>query len=220
MEACATGLILRVRPFSDTSVIVHWLTLEHGRVATLARGARRPKSPFLGRLDLFFECEFSFQRSRQSDLHALREVRLVDPHARLREDLGWEQASYAATFLEQVTETDTPLREVAGLFHGFLVHLTRQPPQARTVYAFELKLLRELGLEPGGATREGTVALALARRLADASWDDIAALQVLADQARALRQFLQGFLIHQFGRLARGRTEALHAGRSHSMTRK
>ena len=193
---------------------MHWLTLEHGRVATLARGARRPKSPFLGRLDLFFECEFSFQRSRQSDLHALREVRLVDPHARLREELGWlEQASYAATFLEQVTETDTPLREVACLFHDFLVHLTRQPPQARTVFAFEIKLLRELGLEPGGAAREGTVAVALARRLADASWEDIASLQVPADEARALRQFLHGFLLQQFGRLARGRADALHAGR-------
>ena len=37
MEGRATGIVLRVRPYSDTSLIVHWLTGEHGRIATMAR---------------------------------------------------------------------------------------------------------------------------------------------------------------------------------------
>ena len=44
----ATGLVLRTRPLTETSLIVLWLTREAGRLATVAKGARRPKSPFRG----------------------------------------------------------------------------------------------------------------------------------------------------------------------------
>src|SRR6185312_16938283 len=73
MDERATGIILRTRLLTDTSLIVHWLTPDCGRIATAAKGARRPKSPFRGKLDLFFEADFSFARSRRSELHILRE---------------------------------------------------------------------------------------------------------------------------------------------------
>src|SRR5206468_11240639 len=87
MIANATGLILRTRPLTETSLIVHWLTPNFGRLATVAKGARRPKSPFRGQLDLFYLADFSFYRSRRSDLHILREVSLRDTNAALRQDL-------------------------------------------------------------------------------------------------------------------------------------
>ena len=72
MIESATGIILRTRPLTDTSLIVRWLTPNFGRMATVAKGARRLKSPFLGKLDLFYLADFSFSRSRHSDLHILR----------------------------------------------------------------------------------------------------------------------------------------------------
>ena len=74
MIESATGIILRTRPLTETSLIVNWLTAEHGRISTVAKGARRPKSAFAGKLDLCYEAEFTFTRSRRSELHALREV--------------------------------------------------------------------------------------------------------------------------------------------------
>ena len=44
----ATGIVLRTYPLTETSLIIHWLTAELGRLATVAKGARRPKSPFRG----------------------------------------------------------------------------------------------------------------------------------------------------------------------------
>src|SRR5918996_3333774 len=100
MDERATGIILRTRPLTETSLIVQWLTPDAGRIATVAKGARRPKSPFRGKLDLFYEADFSFARSRKSELHTLREVVLRETHSELREDLGWiQQASYAAAFI-------------------------------------------------------------------------------------------------------------------------
>src|SRR5471032_2570476 len=101
------GIILRTRPLTETSLIVHWLTPDFGRIATVAKGARRHKSPFLGKLDLFYLADFSFRRSRSSDLHNLREVKLHETHGAIREDiLKLQQAAYAANFIAQATETE------------------------------------------------------------------------------------------------------------------
>src|ERR1039457_7049546 len=113
MIQTATGLILRTRLLTETSLIVHWLTPNFGRIATVAKGARRPKSPFLGKLDLFYVADLSFNRSRHSDLHVLREVSLREMHGALREDiLKLRQAAYAAAFIGQATESETPLPAV------------------------------------------------------------------------------------------------------------
>src|SRR5471030_1660546 len=115
MIESATGLILRTRPLTETSLIVHWLTPDFGRIATVAKGARRAKSPFAGNLDLFYLADFSFSRSRRSDLHQLREVSLRETHVAISSDiLKLQQAAYAANFIEQATETETPLPAVYG----------------------------------------------------------------------------------------------------------
>src|SRR5688572_10901058 len=133
MDERTSGIILRTRPLTETSLIVHWLTPDLGRIATVAKGARRPKSPFRGKLDLFYEADFSFARSRKSELHNLREVVLRDTHSKLREELGWiQQASYCAGFIEQTTEADTPLLEIFELMVSMLRHLSERPPQPRT----------------------------------------------------------------------------------------
>src|SRR5712671_90385 len=144
MTESTTGLILRTRPLTETSLIVHWLTPNFGRLATVARGARRPKSPFRGKLDLFYLADFSFLRSRRSDLHNLREVSLKQTHPRLREDLGRvQQASYCAALLEQSTEAETPLPGLFELFRSLLDQVGSQSPKPQAVFAFELKLLEQ-----------------------------------------------------------------------------
>src|SRR5438876_1491203 len=97
MTERTTGLILRTRPLTETSLIVQWLTADFGRLSTVAKGGRRPKSPFRGKLDLFYQAEFSFFRSRRSELHNLCEVSLLQTHPVLRQELSYlQQAAYCA----------------------------------------------------------------------------------------------------------------------------
>ncbi|MBN2508349.1 MAG: DNA repair protein RecO [Verrucomicrobia bacterium] len=211
MDERTTGFILRTRPLTETSLIVHWLTADLGRVATVAKGARRPKSPFRGKLDLFYEADLSLVRSRRSDLHTLREVALRNPHAVLREDLQrLRQTAYAATLIEQTTETETPLPELHDLFRSFLEHLCAHPPAAATLWAFELKLLDHLGLAPGdsppGLNPASRDAL---RQLAAADWPALAALRLPHTQMRDLHHFLHRFLTFHLGRVPRGRDSAV-----------
>ncbi len=214
VESRATGIILRTRPLTETSLIVHWLTADCGRVATVAKGARRPKSPFRGKLDLFYECDFTFARSRRSELHALREARLIESHSALRRTMGWlEQAAYAAALIEQTTETETPLPGFLELMTSFLCHLPGQAPQPRTVFAFELRLLQELGLLPDPAVLPLTSgSRELVTGLALLEWSALGALKPTAIQVRELDTWLRDFLLHHLGRIPPGRDGAVGGG--------
>ena len=211
MNETGIGLVLRTRPLTETSLIVHWLTPELGRLATVAKGALRPKSPFRGKLDLFYLAEFSFVRSRRSELHTLREVSLRETHSALRQDLAYlRQASYCAALIEQTTEMDTPLPGVYELLLGLLEHLPRQSAQPQSILAFELKLLAMLGLQPDWTQRKlspGT--LAVAKQLAENDWPFIARLRLSGVQTSELSRFLHGFLIYHLGRIPKAREEAV-----------
>jgi DNA repair protein RecO (recombination protein O) len=211
MIESSTGIILRTRPLTETSLIVHWLTPELGRLATVAKGARRPRSPFAGKLDLFYSADFSFSRSRRSELHTLREAILRETRSAIREDITKLQAAaYAANFIEQVTETETPVPEIFELARGFLDWLGKQPPTPPSLFALELKLLRELGLEPD--TNESRLTLGakkIVTVLTEAGWMDSARLKLSGPQTQELGRWLHGFLIFHLGRLPRGRGAAL-----------
>ncbi len=207
----ATGIILRTRPLTETSLIVNWLTPDLGRVSTVAKGARRPKSPFRGKLDLFYEGDFSFQRSRRSELHALREVSLHATHAALRQEMGWlQQASYGAALIEQATERETPLPAIYELMRGLLAALPQYPPRPQTLFAFELKLLDELGLKPELAETKLTPgAKLIAEKLAALDWAQASRLKPSELQNRELQQFLHGFILDHLEKIPGGRTAAL-----------
>jgi DNA repair protein RecO (recombination protein O) len=207
----ATGVILRTRPLTETSLIVHWLTEDLGRLATVAKGARRNKSSFRGRLDLFYLAELSFARSRRSELHTLREVRVIETHPGLRQELAHlQQASYCAMLIEQTTETEAPLGALFGHFTGLLAWLPQHPARPQTIFAFELKLLDDLGLKPNAAeTKLSAGARQILDCLAEQEWEDIFRLRLSAAQVEEIRQFLHGFLIYHLGKIPRGRASAL-----------
>ena len=207
MIESATGIILRTRLLTETSLIVSWLTPDFGRISTVAKGARRPKSPFAGKLDLFYEASFSFSRSRRSELHNLREVSLRETHEPLRHEINYlQQAAYGAALLQQATETETPLAAPYDLMRTLLAHLPQQPPQPQTIFAFELKLLAELGLAPDLEDSHLTPgARRIAATLVAGDWAAIARLKLSEPQVKEFRQFLHGFLIFHLGKIPKGR---------------
>lgn len=208
MTERTTGIVLRIYPFTETSLVVHWLTSDFGRIATVAKGARRPKSPFRGKLDLFYLAEFTFRRSRRSELHTLQEVRVVDAHAALRRDLQLlQQAAYCAGLIQQHTETETPMPEMFELMRDLLQHLsTKARPQA--ILAFELKFLNELGLTPGFDKEEAEVLEAI-KVLTLSKWHASLNRNLTARQIKEIANFLRGFLTYHLGKIPAGRDAAL-----------
>jgi len=141
------AILLRKRKLSDSSLIVSWCTESLGCIATVARGARRPKSPFAGKLDLFFEAEIQFRRSRRTHLHNLTETVLRNPHAGIRENyLRTQTASYFVELVEISTEPEHPAPELFSLLQRALGFLDRQDANLRAVRHFETELARLNGV--------------------------------------------------------------------------
>ena len=141
------AILLRKRKFSDTSLIVSWCTESLGCIQTVARGARRTKSPFAGKLDLFFEAEIQIARSRRSDLHTLTEVVLKNPFGGIRNNyLRTQTAAYFVELIEICTERDHREPELFGLLGRAFGYLDANEPTPRAVAHFETELARIAGV--------------------------------------------------------------------------
>ncbi len=139
--------LIRLTRLTDTSLIVHWFSEDHGLVKTVARAALRPKSVFAGRLDLFFSGEISFQQSRKGELHALREVSIRHWREGLRKNYtATLLAGYCCQLLESAVEPEHPEPELHGLLDRALDHIESAGPSMRALRHFERELARLLGI--------------------------------------------------------------------------
>jgi DNA repair protein RecO (recombination protein O) len=189
-------------------VVQQWLTRDLGRLSTVAKGARRTKSPFRGKLDLFYLADLSFQRSQRSELHTLREVIVHDFHASLRENLcHLQQAAYFVHLIEQSTEKETPLPGIFVLITEALETLTKVSARPLTVFGFEMKLLRELGLHPKYDLSPGS--REILSMCVNAGWSTFARLKMAPAQVSEISKFLNAFITYHLGRVPMGRAAAL-----------
>jgi DNA repair protein RecO (recombination protein O) len=144
---------MRKTRFSDTSLIVTWFTLAHGKLKTMAKGALRPKSRFSGTLDLFYTCEISIARSARSELHTLREASVLNSRSNLRQNYtSVALAAYFVEVLDLVTEPEHPAPELHDLLARGLGYLDSKPPTQRALLHFESELSRLLGIQHPGMT--------------------------------------------------------------------
>ena len=161
MESTA-AILLRKRKLSDTSLIISWCTESLGCIQTAAKGARRAKSPFAGKLDLFYEAEIQIARSWKSNLHSLTEVALKNPFPGIRENLRRTQAaSYFVELIELCTESDHHEPELFSLLRRAFAYLDKQDPDLRAVLHFETELARIAGVHDA-KTLKSNPAMALA----------------------------------------------------------
>jgi DNA repair protein RecO (recombination protein O) len=154
------AILLRKRRFSDTSLIISWCTEAMGCIQTMAKGARRPKSPFAGKLDLFFETEIQILRSRKSDLHTLTEVALRNPFAGIRKTyLRTQTAAYFVELIELCTERDHCEPELFELLRRAFGYLDMNDPDLPAVRHFETELARITGVHHHAGGRDPAMAL-------------------------------------------------------------
>jgi DNA repair protein RecO (recombination protein O) len=146
MESTA-AILLRKRKLSDTSLIVSWCTESLGCIQTAAKGARRARSPFAGKLDLFFEAEIQISRSRRSNLHTLSEVVLRNPFGGIRKThLRTQTAAYFVELIEICTESDHHEPELFALLRRAFTYLNDHDPTSKAVAHFETELARIAGV--------------------------------------------------------------------------
>jgi DNA repair protein RecO (recombination protein O) len=199
----AAAIVLRVQPVTESSLIVTWFTRECGKLKTLAKGARRPKSPLRGKIDLFYLDEILFLRSRRSDLHLLHDCFLENPHAKLRVSVPvLTAASYVCELVDAVTVVEDANGKVFDLLVTTLKLLQRGPNPAVLIW-FELQLLAASGWKAGWQPQTATGKLLCS--LTETTAAGAARVKLSDAQVRLAQEALWPFWDQHVGRPPRSR---------------
>jgi DNA repair protein RecO (recombination protein O) len=136
------ALVLHTRPYRETSLIVEAYSRDHGRIALMARGARRPKSALRGLLLPFQPLALSW--SGRGELRTLVRAEWRGPYSPLKGQ-ALICGFYLNELLLKLLPRDDPHEGLFAVYEDTLAALARDGEQAAVLRRFEMCLLRELG---------------------------------------------------------------------------
>ncbi|MFN6960907.1 MAG: DNA repair protein RecO [Rhodocyclaceae bacterium] len=138
----AAAFLLHSHPFSETSLILEIFAREHGRLALLARGARRPRSALRGILHAFQPLELSWFGG--GEVKTLAKAEWLGGLPLLRGP-GLLVGYYLNELLMKLLPREDPHPVLFDAYGAALMALSRGATEAAELRRFEKILLRELG---------------------------------------------------------------------------
>jgi DNA repair protein RecO (recombination protein O) len=144
------AIVLRSIRFGEADRILHLYTPDHGRLAAIAKGARRASSRFGARLEPFVHVHLVLREGR-GELFTVNSADTVVVNAGLRDHASTlDAAARACDAVTRLFESAEPHPEVFVLLANELALLGSDATQARPAngLAFRLKLLLAAGIVP------------------------------------------------------------------------
>ena len=144
------AVVLRGIKYGEADRILHLYTPDRGRVSAIAKGVRRAKSRFGGRLEPFFRLNLVLYQGK-SDLLTVTSAETIAGHPRLREHgAALDGAARACEAVLRIFDDGDPHSGVYHLLCNELALLDREPEKATraNALAFRLKLLLAAGFAP------------------------------------------------------------------------
>ena len=139
------GYVLHTYPYKETSLIVELFTRRFGRVALLARGARRPRSAMRGVLLSFHPLRFSFSTSAElGNLISAEWAGALQPLA----GQGLMCGFYLNELVLRLLPREDPHEALFDTYASTLKELSEGALFAAVLRSFEKRLLAELGYAP------------------------------------------------------------------------
>lgn len=133
--------ILRLHPLGESDVIVVADTALHGILHAVAKGARKPRSIYSGKLDLFFKVSLTWTPSRKSSLSTLKDIQLLNTRENIRK--GYSKmlmGAYFTKLFEKGIEPGSPAPEFHSLLERALNYLDSKTPDLKGLLHFEKEL--------------------------------------------------------------------------------
>jgi DNA repair protein RecO (recombination protein O) len=144
------GIVLRSFRYGEADRILHLYTPNRGRLSAIAKGVRRARSRFGGRLEPFFRLQLVLYEGR-SDMLTVTSAETLAGHRRLREDgRALDSASRACDAVGRLFDDGDPHAGVYHLLANELTLLDSESGKATraNALAFRLKLLLAAGFAP------------------------------------------------------------------------
>src|SRR5436305_4972177 len=125
------AVVLRSMRYGEADRILHLYTPTRGRVGAIAKGVRRARSRFGGRLEPFFRLRVELHEGR-GELLTVTGAQTVDAYARLREDArALDAAARACDAVGRLFETSEPHPSVFNLLCRKLALLDERAVRVR-----------------------------------------------------------------------------------------
>jgi len=144
------AIVLRGIRYGEADRVLHLYTPERGRVSAIAKGVRRAKSRFGGRLEPFFRLNLVLYQGK-SDLMTVTSAETIAGHRRLREHgAALDGAARACDAVARMFDDHDAHAGVYHLLANQLALLDADPARATrgNALAFRLKLLLAAGFAP------------------------------------------------------------------------
>jgi DNA repair protein RecO (recombination protein O) len=136
------AFVLHSYPFRETSLIIDVFSRSHGRLAIVARGARRPRSSLRGLLMNFQPLLLSwFGKGEVRTLHSA-EWQGGQPYL---QGTALMCGFYLNELLLNLLAPDDPHEQLFDYYRATLYRLAHETDHAGTLRCFEKQLLQELG---------------------------------------------------------------------------
>lgn len=144
------AVVLRKLRYGEADSILHLYTNRHGRIGAIAKGVRRSKSRFGGRLEPFFRLELVLHEGR-GDLATITSAETIEgyPSLRTRAD-SLDAAAKTADFVLRLLDERERNAPAYNLLVNMLGLLDADPRAARreVSLAFRAKMLLASGFSP------------------------------------------------------------------------
>lgn len=140
--------MLERRPLGESDEIVALLSPQRGRFDAVARGSRKASSVWVARVEPFTLLSGQFAAGRK-DLDYFNQARVIKAFGGLRQSLDkMVYGSYVLKLVRDGLEQGESIPEFFRLLLAWLSHLEEHEPGPTLVRWFELRLARQLGVEP------------------------------------------------------------------------
>jgi len=146
------AIVLRSIRYGEADRILHLYSSRRGRIGAIAKGARKPRSRFGGRLEPFFRLDLVLHEGR-GDLLTVTNVATVDGYPRLRASgpaLG--AAARACDAVLRLLDSAEPNPPAYNLLSRYLALLDGpaepQPARLEVALSFRIKLALAAGFAP------------------------------------------------------------------------
>jgi DNA repair protein RecO (recombination protein O) len=144
------GVVVRSLRYGEADRILHLYTPHRGKIGAIAKGVRRARSRFGGRLEPFFRLDLVLHEGR-GELLTVTSAETLAGYPRLREDgAALDTAARACDAVARLFDTTEPHPDVYNLLCNELALLDADPARAghANQLAFRLKLLLAAGFAP------------------------------------------------------------------------
>lgn len=144
------AILIRRRDYGDYDVIATFFTLSRGKVALIAKAAKKSVRRFAGVLELFSEMDIAGTAGRRPGLPVLQEAVLTQPFAGIRTiPTRIAYASYWAELIDAWMEEQVVQAELYRLLRHGLSELERGvTSEAVLSILFQIRFLRLSGHHP------------------------------------------------------------------------